>query len=66
MNNENLQTDILLNGNKIIQNKQFFMYGIDAVLLSAFTLGINKKNLSINDTLIDLGTGNGTTKHCSK
>ena len=59
MNNENFQTDILLNGNKIIQNKQFFMYGIDAVLLSAFTLGINKKNLSINDTLIDLGTGNG-------
>ena len=30
------QIDTLLNGNKIIQNPQKFMFGIDAVLLSAF------------------------------
>lgn len=62
MEHNKIQTDTLLNGNLLLQNKSFFMYGIDAVLLSAFTLGItgkNKRNLSVKDTLIDLGTGNG-------
>ena len=49
------QTDTLLNGNKIIQDSDGFMFGIDAVLLAAFALdGIKKK-----DSVIDLCTGTG-------
>ena len=51
----NLQTDILLNGYKIIQDKECFMFGIDAVLLSDFTFSSIKKR----DSGVDLGTGNG-------
>ena len=32
------QTDTLLNGNKIIQDSNGFMFGIDAVLLAHFAL----------------------------
>jgi len=48
-------TDILLNGRKIIQDSECFMYGIDAVLLSYFV----RENSSLKGRLIDLGTGNG-------
>ena len=49
------QTDTLLNGNKIIQDSDGFMFGIDAVLLAHFALGGIKKN----DSVIDLCTGTG-------
>lgn len=49
------QTDTLLNGNKIIQDSDGFMFGIDAVLLAAFALDGIKKN----DSVIDLCTGTG-------
>ena len=49
------QTDTLLNGNKIIQDKDSFMFGIDAVLLADFAV----KGVRVGDSLIDLGTGNG-------
>lgn len=56
MNTNFEQTDTLLNGYKIIQNKNSFMFGIDAVLLSAFV----KENVHFKttDKIIDLGTGN--------
>ena len=49
------QIDTLLNGNKIVQDTDGFMFGIDAVLLAHFALGQIKKN----DTVIDLCTGTG-------
>lgn len=49
------QTDTLLNGNKIIQDSDGFMFGIDAVLLAHFALDYIKKN----DSVIDLCTGTG-------
>ena len=49
------QTDTLLNGNKIIQDSDGFMFGIDAVLLAHFALDGIKKN----DSVIDLCTGTG-------
>lgn len=49
------QIDTLLNGYKIIQDPQRFMFGIDAVLLSHFASG----GVSNGDSLIDLGTGTG-------
>ena len=49
------QTDTLLNGNKIIQDSDGFMFGIDAVLLAHFALCSIKKN----DSVIDLCTGTG-------
>ena len=53
---EQLQIDTLASGYKIIQDKERFMYGIDAVLLSAFAFcGLKKKKQKI----ADLGTGNG-------
>ena len=52
---EELQTDTLLNGYKIIQDKKAFMFGIDAVLLANFAFSGIKKN----DCGVDLGTGNG-------
>ena len=52
----NEQIDTLhLNGYKIIQNKNGFMFGVDAVLLAHFASSIIRKN----DHVIDLGTGNG-------
>lgn len=49
------QIDVLLNGNKIIQDTEGFMFGIDAVLLAHFALDCIKKN----STVIDLCTGTG-------
>lgn len=49
------QTDTLLNGNKIIQDPERFMFGIDAVLLAHFAASGIKKN----DSVIDFCTGNG-------
>lgn len=49
------QIDTLLNGNKIIQDKERFQYGIDAVLLSAFAT----PNIRPGESVIDLGTGTG-------
>lgn len=55
MAEENFQTDTLLNGNKIIQSKDTFMFGIDAVLLADFTGNQIRKN----DSVIDICSGNG-------
>lgn len=53
--NEKIQTDILLNGYKILQNPSAFMFGIDAVLLAYFA----KSEIRKNDVVVDLCTGNG-------
>lgn len=45
--------DLQLNGLKIIQNPEWFCFGIDAVLLSGFARVKNK------ETVVDLGCGNG-------
>ena len=47
------RTDILSCGYKIIQDDSAFCFGIDAVLLSAFT------KLKKGNNVFDLGTGNG-------
>lgn len=52
---DSIQTDTLLNGYKILQDKERFMFGIDAVLLADFA----KSNLKPSEKGIDLGTGNG-------
>ena len=53
--NENERVDDLeFNNLKIIQNKNYFCFGMDAVLLSDFA-----KNIRNNSTVIDLGTGTG-------
>lgn len=49
------QIDTLLNGNKIIQDPERFMFGIDAVLLAHFAESEVRKE----DCVIDLCTGNG-------
>ncbi len=49
------QTFTLLNGNKIIQDTDGFMFGTDAVLLAEFAC----KNTKRGDSVIDLGTGTG-------
>lgn len=49
------QTDILLNGNQIIQSKNTFMYGIDAVLLADFV----RTQIHKTDSYIDICSGNG-------
>lgn len=46
--------DLEINNLKIIQNKDFFCFGMDAVLLSDFA-----KNIRNNSTVLDLGTGTG-------
>ena len=46
--------DLQLNNLKIIQNKDGFCFGIDAVLLSDFA-----KEISNNSKVLDLGTGTG-------
>lgn len=53
--NENERIDDLeLNNLKIIQNKDWFCFGIDSVLLSGFASEIHK-----NSKILDLGTGTG-------
>jgi len=46
--------DLGLHGLKIIQNKKWFCFGMDSVVLSDFT-----KNIKIGAKVLDLGTGNG-------
>lgn len=46
--------DLELNGLKIIQNKEWFCFGIDSVLLSDFA-----KNIHKGSHILDLGSGNG-------
>lgn len=46
--------DLELNNLKIIQNKNWFCFGIDSVLLSNFAKEIHK-----NSKILDLGTGTG-------
>ena len=46
--------DLEFKGLKIIQNKNWFCFGIDSVLLSDFA-----KNIRHNSKVIDLGTGTG-------
>lgn len=46
--------DLQINNLKIIQNKEWFCYGIDSVLLSDFA-----KRIKNNSKVIDLGTGTG-------
>lgn len=49
------QIDTLYNNNKIIQDPDSFMFGIDAVLLSHFACG----GVRAGSNVFDLGTGNG-------
>ena len=53
MENERID-DLELNDLKIIQNKNWFCFGIDSVLLSDFA-----KELHKNSKILDLGAGNG-------
>ena len=46
--------DLGINGFKIIQNKEWFCFGIDAVLLANFA-----KNIKKDSYVLDLGTGSG-------
>lgn len=46
--------DLQINGLKIIQNKDWFCFGIDSVLLSGFASKIHRYS-----SILDLGTGNG-------
>lgn len=46
--------DLEINNLKIIQNKKFFCFGMDSVLLSDFA-----KNIKDNSIVLDLGTGTG-------
>ncbi len=46
--------DLQYKGLKIIQNKKWFCFGMDAVLLSDFA-----KNIKTNSTVVDLGAGTG-------
>lgn len=50
-----IQTDVLKNGNKILQDSEGFMFGLDAVLLSHFAAGQVRRGESV----IDIGSGNG-------
>lgn len=47
--------DLLLNGNKIFQDTDGFLFGIDAILLCDFA----KKSLRKSDFVVDLCSGNG-------
>ena len=51
--NEKIE-DLQFKGLKIIQNKKWFCFGMDAVLLSDFAKGIKK-----NSIVADLGSGTG-------
>ena len=50
-----VQTDILRNGYKILQDTERFQFGIDAVLLADFA----GKSVKAGEKVIDLGTGTG-------
>ena len=54
LNEDERIDDLQLNGLKIIQNKNWFCFGIDAVLLSDFA-----KQIKSGETVVDLCTGNG-------
>lgn len=54
LNEDERIDDLQLNGLKIIQNPNWFCFGIDSVLLSDFARNIKKQA-----TVIDLGTGTG-------
>lgn len=47
--------DLQRNGAKILQNPAFFCFGMDAVLLSAFSADCLREGMRV----LDLGTGNG-------
>ncbi len=51
----NEQLDTLINGTKIIQNPQKFMFGIDAVLLAHFAAA----QVHHDNFVVDMGTGTG-------
>lgn len=46
--------DLQINDLKLIQNPEYFCFGVDAVLLSHFA-----KQMKLNSNIIDIGTGNG-------
>ncbi len=46
--------DLEINNLKIIQNKDWFCFGIDSIILSWFATDIHK-----NTKILDLGTGTG-------
>lgn len=67
MNNERID-DLNLNGKKIIQNTEYFCFGIDSVLLANFV-----ESNSSNNEIVDLCSGSGVIpvivsqkKKCSK
>ena len=53
MNNERID-DLNLNGKKIIQNTDYFCFGIDSVLLANFVSSNSSKNV-----VVDLCSGTG-------
>ncbi len=54
LNKDERIDDLELNNLKIIQNKNYFCFGMDSVILSDFA-----KNIKSNSTVLDLGTGTG-------
>ncbi len=44
--------DLNIDGLKVIQNKEYFLFGMDSVLLTGFVKGVKS-----SDTIVDLGTG---------
>lgn len=52
--------DLQRNGYKIIQNRDKFCFGMDAVLLSGFA------QVRPGERVIDLGTGTGSYRSCWK
>ena len=54
LNKDERIDDLELNNLKIIQNKDYFCFGMDSVILSDFA-----KNIKNNSTVLDLGTGTG-------
>lgn len=54
LNKDERIDDLELNNLKIIQNKNYFCFGMDSVILSDFA-----KEIKNNSTVLDLGTGTG-------
>lgn len=54
LNKDERIDDLELNNLKIIQNRNYFCFGMDSVILSDFA-----KNIKNNSTVLDLGTGTG-------
>ena len=46
--------DLEINNLKIIQNKEWFCFGVDSVILTGFAKEIHR-----NSNILDLGAGNG-------